>query len=51
MTKSKTKQGMPEICINCEFSDTPDYPKWIMTTEIICTKTNKKHSWEYSCKK
>ncbi len=48
MTKSKTKQGMPEICINCKFAaSAAEY----LSTEITCTLTKKKHSWEYSCKK
>jgi hypothetical protein len=51
MTKSKTKQGMPEICMNCKFADTRDYPAWIMSTEIVCKLTKKEHGWEYSCKK
>lgn len=50
MTKSKTKQGMPEICMNCKFADVPEnaHP---LSTEIICSKTKKVHNWEYSCKK
>lgn len=51
MTKSKTKQGMPEICMNCKFADTRNYPTWIMSTEIVCSLTKKVHEWEYSCKK
>jgi hypothetical protein len=50
MTKSKTKQGMPEICMNCKFADSIiDY---IADTELmVCKKTNKVHNWEYSCSK
>jgi hypothetical protein len=48
MTKSKTKQGMPEMCHNCKFAQqTVDFP----ITTILCTKTDKEHKWEYSCKK
>ena len=51
MTKSKTKQGMPETCIDCDhatydlLNDKIDYSK------PKCSLTNKKHGWEYSCKK
>ena len=53
MTKSKTKQGMPEICMNCKFSDIPKYPDYIFfeKDEVVCEKTSKAHNWEYSCKK
>lgn len=48
MTKSKTKQGMPEICFNCKFAEQAGYFPII---KIICTKTYKKYNWNYSCKK
>ena len=52
MTKSKTKQGMPEICMNCKFAaSSAEYVITYLSTEITCTLTKKRHSWEYSCKK
>lgn len=53
MTKSKAKQGMPEICMNCKFAKIPEYGDYIfmVNTQVKCTITGKVHNWEYSCKK
>ena len=43
---------MPEICMNCKFAaSSAEYVITYLSTEITCTLTKKRHSWEYSCKK
>lgn len=46
MTKSKTKQGMPEGCFNCKHCE-------FTANEgvCVCVITLKNHEWDFSCKK
>ena len=49
------KQGMPEYCYNCRYSDFTynvyDQGGGISYAEYKCTLTKKRYSWEYSSKK
>ena len=52
MTKSKTKQGMPEGCFNCKFQlDTSDDFPIVVVNKVVCSLTKKEHNYDYSCKK